>query len=106
MLSLFFFISAVIECSFEYNFCDWKMSSDDNLYKWQRETVMILVNNEYPGPDTTINEQSQYFAYVGAKIAGPDSTDGVTTLLASPDFLVEEHPLECFHFWFYFGVSI
>ena len=97
----------MIECTFEENFCDWKINSDDHLYKWQRKTINSLVNNEFPGPDTNLNDESQYFVYAGFKIAGPNSTgDGVTAVLASPDFLVEEHPLECFHFWFYFGVSI
>ena len=98
-------ISAVIECSFEENFCDWKINSDDHLYKWVRKTIENLGNNDYPRPDVNINDQSEYFVYAGYKMAGSNSTDKATAVMASPNFLVEEHPLECFHFWFYFGVS-
>ena len=97
-------ISAVIECSFEADFCDWKINSDDHLYKWTRKTIKVLNDNDIPSPTDNIN--GDYFVYAGYKMAGTNSTDGATATLASPDFLVEEHPLECFHFWFNFGVSI
>ena len=85
------------------DFCDWKINSDDHLYKWTRKTIKVLNDNDIPCPTDNIN--GDYFVYAGFKMAGTNSTDGATAILASPDFLVEEHPNECFHFWFNFGVS-
>ena len=94
----------MIECTFEENLCDWKQTSDDNKYRWYRKSIGALTTNELPGPGVDVNDNSKSFAYTGYKIAGSDST-GTKATLASPEFLVEEHPIECFHFWFYFGVS-
>ena len=61
----------------------------------------------HPRPDGDYHgEKNTFFLYAGDKIAGTNSTGtGLSATLRSPDFLVEEHPLECFSFWFYFGVS-
>ena len=95
----------MILCNFEEDYCDWKLDSVDNLYKWQRRTVGGLEN--FPRPDGDYHgEKNTFFLYAGDKIAGSNSTGtGLSATLRSPDFLVEEHPLECFSFWFYFGVS-
>jgi hypothetical protein len=99
------FFTAVILCNFEDNLCDWKSLSDDKLYKWSRKKSEQLGNNDLPGPDGSVNAESTFFMYAGHKIAGINSTNGVTATLKSPDFVIEEHPLECYSFWFYFGVS-
>ena len=100
-----FFVLALILCNFEKNLCSWKSTSDDNLYKWQRKTMEQLSNNGYPAPEVGVNLDSEWFLYAGFKIAGVNSSSGVTASIKSPDFIIEEHPLECFSFWFYFGVS-
>ena len=64
-----------------------------------------LSNNGYPAPEVGVNLDSEWFLYAGQKIAGVNSSSGVTASIKSPDFIIEEHPLECFSFWFYFGVS-
>ena len=101
-------VLALILCNFEKNLCDWKLDSVDHLYKWQRRTANSLINNDLPGPDADYHDvKDTYFLYAGDKLAGTNSTGtGLTATLRSPDFIVEEHPLECFSFWFYFGVSI
>ena len=100
-----FFIALVL-CNFEDNVCDWKLQSDDKLYKWQRKSISSLGNDDFPGPDGNVNTESEKFMYAGHKLAGVNSTEGAFATLKSPDFVIEEHPLECFSFWFYFGVSI
>ena len=55
-------ISAVIECSFEADFCDWKINSDDHLYKWTRKTIKVLNDNDIPSPADNVNGD-----YFGAK---------------------------------------
>ena len=99
------FFTAVILCNFEEDMCDWKSLSDDKLYKFSRKKSEQLGNQDLPGPDGSVNDESTFFMYAGHKMAGINSTNGVTATLKSPDFVIEEHPLECFSFWFYFGVS-
>ena len=97
----------MILCNFEEDYCDWKLDSKDHLYKWRRRSTNQLSNNDLPGPESDyMGEKETFFLYAGDKIAGTNSTGtGLSATLRSPDFLVEEHPLECFSFWFYFGVS-
>ena len=99
------FFTAVILCNFEDGMCDWKTLSDDKLYKFSRKKSEQLGNQDLPGPDGSVNDESTFFMYAGHKMAGINSTNGVTAQLKSPDFVIEEHPLECFSFWFFFGVS-
>ena len=74
---------------------------------WTRQSVNNLNNGNLPGPPGDyLNDQATMFLYAGDKHAGENSTgNAVMTVLKSPEFLVEEHPIECFSFWFYFGVS-
>ena len=88
--------------------CSWQNWSEDGLYKWKRKTVNALNNGHLPAPaGDYLNDKTKFFMYAGDKIAGENSTEnGVITVLKSPEFKVEEHPIECFSFWFYFGVSV
>ena len=97
----------LILCDFENNKCSWSNWSEDGLYQWKRETANALDNANLPGPaGDYLNDKNTYFLYAGDKSAGENSTEnGVITVLTSPEFSVEEHPIECFSFWFYFGVS-
>ena len=99
--------SALILCDFEKDKCSWSTYSQDTYYKWTRQTVNSLNNANYPGPSGDyLNDKTTYFLYAGDKHAGENSTgNSVITTLKSPEFKVEEHPEECFSFWFYFGVS-
>ena len=83
------------------------MYSEDKYYMWTRQSVNNLNNGNLPGPPGDyLNDQATMFLYAGDKHAGENSTgNAVMTVLKSPEFLVEEHPIECFSFWFYFGVS-
>ena len=55
------------------------------------------------GPDTTFDgDLANHFAIAG-NIG--DSADEGFASLKSPFFESFEHPVECFSFWFYFGVK-
>ena len=97
----------MILCTFEKDLCDWQIISEDEKYKWQRNTEDELISNNIPGPlnGDYHDEKNKYFMIASDFVAGQDSFEGAKTILKSPDFLVEEHPIECFNFWFYFGVS-
>ena len=73
------------------------------MYKLSKTNIFF---SHFEGTRREKNQIFRTLVYAGYKMAGTNSTDGATATLASPDFLVEEHPLECFHFWFNFGVSI
>ena len=100
-------ISALILCTFEEDLCNWQIQSDDEKYKWDRKTEDQLVADNIPGPlnGDYHDEKNKFFMIASDFVAGQDSFEGAKTIIKSPDFLVEEHPIECFNFWFYFGVS-
>jgi hypothetical protein len=45
------------------------------------------------------------FMMASDQVGGSEGMAGARTELKSPIFKGNEHPLECFSFWFYFGVS-
>ena len=102
------FFTDLILCTFEENFCDWAIQNDDDKYKWIRKNENQLNNNNIPGPvnGDYHNEKDKFFLIASDHVAGQEVPPGSKTILKSPDFMVADHPIECFNFWFYFGVSI
>ena len=88
--------------------CNWQINSDDEKYKWQRKNTNQLNNNNIPGPPNGDyhDEKNKFFLIASDHVAGEGSVERAATILISPDFLVAEHPLECFNFWFFFGVRL
>ena len=97
----------MILCTFENDKCQWQIHSDDEKYKWQRKNTNQLNNDNIPAPANGDyhDEKDKFFMIASDHVAGQDTLERAATILTSPDFLVEEHPIECFNFWFYFGVS-
>ena len=62
------FFAAVILCNFEDGMCDWKSLSDDKLYKFSRKKSEQLGNQDLPGPDGSVNDESTFFMYAGHKM--------------------------------------
>lgn len=84
--------------------CDWEVRSTMN-YSWNRDTAELLENESVPGPPNDHNEErSKYFMIASDYRAGPLAIDGAESFLESQVFLGREHPVECFSFFFYFGV--
>ena len=105
MKSLYF--SAVIECSFEQNVCDWKVvtNDDDGNYRWVRKKPTQLSNNDIPGPNQDFGGNNDRFFMIASNALAPaDDPSNTYTRLESAFFKSKEHQIECLKFWFYFGV--
>ena len=68
---------------------------------------MELEQGGIPGPSSDYaNENNRYYMIASDLLAGNEGLQGAVSQLKSPLFKAGEHPLECFAFWFFFGVSI
>ena len=68
-----------------------------------RYTAKQLKNQDIPGPDGDYQDLTdKRFMMASDHVGGKADA---RTELKSPVFKGNEHPLECFSFWFYFGVS-
>ena len=95
------FTSAVINCKFETDFCDWTNIENDPGHKWVRLTGTEVGEN--PGPDGDLNGDSNKY-FVLASNFEESQSETSSAVLESPYFKSTEHPYECFNFYFYFGV--
>ena len=94
----------VITCSFEFDLCDWQDIADDELHKWKRKTADEI--GETPGPDQDKDGKADTYFMIAVNENEAGASDDTAAELRSPFFKTDEHPYECFSFWFYFGVSI
>ena len=89
-------------CDFEQDFCGWVNGSEvpDSIdVEFARLRAQDL--GELQGPANDHNgDSSKYYA-----IATNCQKEICAAQLASPFFKSEEHPFECFSFWFHLGVS-
>ena len=108
--SAIFPFSAELLCDFENeNQCNFEVSTDDtapSLYMWKRYNSKELEENSIPGPSGDYADlKDRYYMIASDLLAGNEGLQGAVTQLKSPLFNAGEHPLECFAFWFFFGVS-
>lgn len=84
------------------------MSTTDltQMYQWFHYTSELLEGSSIPGPPSDHSGKKDTFYMMASDYTGADSkpADATTTLL-SPNLIGSEHPVECFGFWFYFGVG-
>ena len=108
-IQLFFPFSAELLCDFENeNQCNFEVSTDDTApkYLWKRYNSKELEENGIPGPSGDYADlKDRYYMIASDLLAGNEGLQGAVTQLKSPLFNAGEHPLECFAFWFFFGVS-
>ena len=84
------------------------MSTDDTAsqYLWKRYNSKELEEGGIPGPSSDYaNDNNRYYMIASDLLAGNEGLPGAVSQLKSPLFNAGEHPLECFAFWFFFGVS-
>jgi hypothetical protein len=102
----FSFFPADLLCDFEQDLCGWSASTNEagmTLYLWTQYTSFGLQEEDIPGPDGDYQDlKDKRFIMASDHVGGKA---GARTELKSPVFKGNEHPLECFSFWFYFGVS-
>ena len=94
------FISDLIQCSFQEDTCHWQ-EKPNNKYKWDRRTASQLDGEA--GPDGDLYGERDTFFMLSLDKEGANQGD--SAILISPNFIIEEHPVECFRFWFQYDVS-
>jgi hypothetical protein len=78
---------------------------DNGYYAWLRTNPLVfLQTDDMPGPDVDFeNRNDTYFMLTWSDRNNP-VLPGKATRLTSPEFIANEHTVECFSFWFYIGV--
>ena len=92
-----------IQCNFEFNLCQWTNEHDDEKYVWFRNTSNGLATANIPGPPTDLWDKTDKYFVMTSNYMANDVLPGQRTILTSPYFLGQDHPSECFSFWFYMG---
>ena len=76
------------------------------MYKWLRKNSNYLNNQGVAGPNGDFNgDMTRKFLIASDALAGNESISEAMATFTSPEFKTDQHPYECFNFWFYFGVS-
>ena len=100
--------TAIIECNFQNNLCQWtKITTDDSgNFQWIRKNARQLVADNIPGPPKDWdNNDEKFFVIASNALAGSQDPSNVFAKLESPFFKAKQHPIECISFWFYIAVS-
>lgn len=100
-------IVADILCDFENGLCDWKVRSTDpdSMYNWFHGTAESLEASSVPSPPYDYHEDKTKYFMIASDHLGSTAPAESFTILESPIFLGRDHPIECYSFWFYFGVG-
>ena len=90
-------------CNFETDLCEWQAQPSNNVtLNWQRKTAKEI--GDGLGPDADLEGNKEKFFMIATKNKD-DGTNNNVAKLKSPLFESQDHPIECFSFWYYFGVS-
>ena len=94
-------------CDFQANKCDWDKKPDNATFMFRRHSANQLENFNMTGPDQDYQgEKTGRFmiASIYRDNAAVESLEDDRARLRSPIYNSSEHPVECFNFWFNFGV--
>lgn len=94
-------------CKFEQDLCGWQVqNSGPEFATWQRKNFEELENEglSHPANGDFLNDKKKYFM-IANDIVQEEQPENTVTYLRSPDFLIEQHPKECFNFWFIFDTN-
>ena len=94
--------SAEILCNFQTNICGW--DKNNATFMFHRHSANQLENSNMTGPDQDYQGEKKG-RFMIASIDRDNSTiENEIAWLRSPIYNSSEHPVECFNFWFNFGV--
>ena len=94
---------AVIVCDFEQNLCGWATRPVNATFKFQRHTADQI--GDKPGPNNDYQGKTDKFFMIASQEVEAGNPNTIARF-RSPKFKKDEHPVECFSFWFNFGVSV
>ena len=108
-----------IICTFESGTCDWKITSygPNEDFKWDLTNGESLSNSETPGPELDFNnnkeaifliahDNKKEYLFTDNVTSHNEKAEDIFTMLVSPQYSAKDHPLECFQFWYFYGVSL
>ena len=91
----------VLVCNFESDLCGWQAQPSNNVtLNWQRKTAKEI--GDGLGPDADLEGNQDKFFMIATKNK-EDGTNNNVAKLKSPLFESQDHPIECFSFWYFFG---
>ena len=93
----------VIVCDFEKNLCGWQIKPDNATFVFQRKNAKQIGDN--PGPTNDYEGKDDKFFMI-ASLELEAANQNQIARFRSPKFKKDEHPVECFSFWFNFGVRL
>ena len=107
-----------IRCEFDADLCHWTVEKapETETFFWDRVNAEILEANETDGPHADhFDDPTGYFAFVSAhaiqRIRNIEPVqlreiEPGTTLMRSPVFSRQEHPVECLEFFYFLMVLL
>ena len=100
----FTLFSAEILCNFQANICDWDKKPDNATFMFHRHSANQLENSNMTGPDQDYMGDKKGRFMIASIYRDNATVENEFAWLRSPLYKSSEHPIECFNFWFNFGV--
>ena len=87
--------------------CGWNVQDNDGLHfwKWTRGTSKSFQEENVPSPEASYDNEAEGHFIIASNIIAEQSEENTETDIISPIFKSSEHPVECFAFYYNFGVS-
>ena len=92
----------VIVCNFEENLCGWQIKPDNATFVFQRHNAIQI--GDKPGPNNDYQGKDDKFFMIASQEKDAGNQNQIARF-RSPKFKKDEHPVECFSFWFNFGLQ-
>ena len=88
----------------------WEVSTTDpdKIFNWIRTNGESIMNSETPGPEFDHdNNRTRFFMFTDKIDQKEDyeSKEEIFTTITSPVYSAKDFPLECFTFYYFFGVN-
>ena len=91
-------------CDFQANTCGWDKKPDNATFIFQRHSAQQLENSNMPGPVQDYQGEKNKRFMIASIDRADFNVENEIARFRSPIFKSSEHPVECFNFWFNFGV--
>ena len=88
----------------------WEVSTTDpdKIFNWIRTNGESIMNSETPGPEFDHdNNRTRFFMFTDKIDQNEDyeTKEEIFTTITSPVYSAKDFPLECFTFYYFFGVN-
>ena len=93
----------MILCNFEKDVCSWQRQPQNGKYRFERINANQVGDN--PGPNVDYEGKNDKYFMLASGTRDDVDNDNQLARFRSPEFDRDKHPVECFSFWFNFGVS-